>query len=232
MKFAYANIKNNPDMEDDQVRSDIRKVGSLAGLIGWQEIGEGADHKALEQTLDKGWDHLFDDLAIPVSFQTDEWKVKWTKEVKTHGGKAKVTPPRFVVGACLARRDDPEKKIVYCNTHYISGAWSSPPKDPMPWRRDMWKQHYGIMQDLIKGWVNDGEHTVITVGDFNRKDVPKFMDSQKWIENQNNQIDKSMWMPGGTVKLTDIKWNVVTDDETYHNTDHNPTWVKANLVVK
>lgn len=184
VRIVTANIKDNPDMADRLVRADIREVRELGGWLLFQEIGEREDHLAITEVLGPDWKTFHPGLAIPIAVR-DIFQVKGEGRLKLHDGKAGVSPARYLswidlnAGGTL----DP----ILMNTHWVSGAWSNPPKPNQAWRRDMWHQAYSKTKAKIEEF-NKAGRCVILGGDFNKSSVTPFTDRWRWLAQRG--IDK------------------------------------------
>lgn len=222
-----ANIKDNPDLAPAQVQHDTKVVAKLGGLIGWQEIGEVADHKAVDQACPpKNWYHEFRSLAVPVSVKKRYWTVVGSGSVKTHNGKAGVSPTRYVVWVVL-RRKGKAQKIAVVNTHYVSGAWNSKPKAAKQWRQDMWKIHWKKQQEIIADLLSQNI-SVLGTGDFNRVKVDKFFAQQVWLVGGTSGIDKVYYINAEHgVRFRKGKKQGKYDGKVF--TDHKPCYAEVTL---
>jgi hypothetical protein len=184
VRIVTANIKDNPDMADRLVRADVREVRELGGWLLFQEIGEREDHLALTEVLGPDWDVHFPHLAVPIAVK-DHFRVVDEGRLKLHDGKAGVSPARYLtwldlnVGGAL----DP----ILMNTHWVSGAWSSPAKPHQDWRQAMWNLSWRTTKAKIEEF-NQAGRTVILGGDFNRAAFTGFTDRWRWLGQHG--IDK------------------------------------------
>ena len=62
-------------------------------------------------------------IPNPISWKKDQWKLEDAGFVKTHPGKAKVSPNRYITWAKLKNKASGQE-IVRINTHLVSGAFS------------------------------------------------------------------------------------------------------------
>jgi hypothetical protein len=163
------NVKSNPLMSQKKVVHDVREASHQAGLIGWNEIGPDRYFQAI-RALGPSWHHYMPHdgglrIPNPISWKDSIWKKEGEGFIKTHHGKAKVSPNRYITGVQLKNRAT-GKEIVRMNTHLVSGAWSGH-KPTTAWRREMWKIHMAKMQHKIDEFEKQGL-TVVVSGDFNR----------------------------------------------------------------
>src|SRR6476661_1119744 len=131
-KRAYAfktlniNVKSNPEMSQNKVRHDVRKAAHSAGLIGWNEISPKRYFDAI-RNLGPDWGHYMPHdgklrIPNPISWKKSVWQKESSGFVKTHGGKAKVSPNRYITWVKLKNKQT-GKTVVRMNTHLVSGAW-------------------------------------------------------------------------------------------------------------
>lgn len=163
------NVKNNPVMPQSAVVHDVKRAAKEGSLIGWNEIGPDRYFKAIKD-LGPDWGHYMPTdgklrIPNPISWKKSEWEKLDGGFMRTHDGKAKVSPHRYVTWVKLKNKDT-GKTIIRMNTHLVSGAWSKP-KPTTEWRRDMWNIHMKKMGDLIEKFENKGLPVIIG-GDFNR----------------------------------------------------------------
>lgn len=123
---ATLNVKSNPTMSQAKVRHDVQKASHTAGLIGWQEIGPDRYFKAIK-ALGPSWAHYMPHdgglhIPNPISWKKDQYKLVGHGFVRTHHGKAGISPNRYITWVKLKDRKT-GKTIVRMNTHLVSGAW-------------------------------------------------------------------------------------------------------------
>jgi hypothetical protein len=172
------NVKNNPVMPQQKVRHDVQRAALDGSLIGWNEIGPDRYFAAIKQ-LGKEWGHYMPHdgkmrIPNPISWKKSIWKELDSGFVKTHGGKEKVSPARYITWSKLEHRDS-HNTIVRVNTHLVSGAFTAGKTSP-DWRRNHWHEHMRELKELVSQFESKG-FTVIVGGDFNR-------DSHKVLGNK------------------------------------------------
>jgi hypothetical protein len=196
MRVVTANIRNNPDLARTKVRGDASAVGRMGGVALFQEIAEAEDHEDLTDGLGKPWTVIHRHVAVPVAYRRHRWEVatklpngvKSTGAIRTHNGRRRASPPRYVTWVVLRRKDRPDHPpVAFVNTHFVSGAWNRKPKLHKSWRKEMWNQHWKKMQEILLRFYAAGI-TVVFAGDFNKVKVPRFHEGQRWFINGG--IDK------------------------------------------
>lgn len=180
-RTATINVKSNPEMSQAKVRHDVRRAASSAGLIGWQEMSPDRYRDAI-RNLGPEWGHYMPrdgklDIPIPISWKKEKWKKLDAGFEKTHGGKAGISPNRYITWVKLKHRATGEE-IVRVNTHFVSGAWRGD-KPQQAWRREMWNQHMDELRDLVARFEKQGQ-TVVLGGDFNRDSYRVMGDRMKY----------------------------------------------------
>lgn len=193
VRIVTANIKDNPDMADARVRADVREAAHLGGWLLFQEIGEREDHVAIEEELGQGWQIRFPTRAVPIAVR-DWCTVKGEGFIKLHEGRAEVSPDRFLVWVDL-QTPGPLDPILM-NTHYVSGAWSTPEKPAQAWRQQMWRTSWSQTKAKVDEF-NAAGRTVIIGGDFNRGSVERFNPRFRWLAQHGiDKIGMSGPVPG------------------------------------
>jgi|GEM_PF-4881203 hypothetical protein len=180
------NVKSNPEMGQRQVVHDVRKAAQQGGLIGWNEISPDRYFQAIKD-LGPKWSHYMPHdgglhIPNPISWKNEVWKKEDAGFLKTHNGKAKVSPNRYITWVKLKHRAS-DKEIVRINTHLVSGAWGEH-KPTTAWRREMWNIHMRKLHDLVAKFEAKGLE-VIVGGDFNR-DSYKVLGNQVAYDNKLN----------------------------------------------
>lgn len=178
-----ANIQDNPDLSDSQVRADVTTCKGLGNLISFQEIGEDADHTAVDQILGPDWVTLFDGRETPLCFPAKMYQVLSSQAVKMHDGKSGVSPSRYYCYARLAPTNENIATFTAISTHFVSGAWTNPGQEAEQWRKDMWNKSYGMVQSFIKQ-ENVAGRDVLVMGDFNNPDMRPFTPEQRTVAHQ------------------------------------------------
>lgn len=169
-KTLNLNVKSNPEMSQQKVVHDVRKASHQAGLIGWNEISPKRYFDAIKQ-LGPEWNHYMPHdgglrIPNPISWKKSVWKKEDAGFVKTHNGKAHVSPNRYITWVKLKHRAS-GKEVVRINTHLVSGGWSKGQRPTTAWRREMWHEHIRKLEHLVHHFEKQGLD-VIVGGDFNR----------------------------------------------------------------
>ncbi|MFT3714213.1 MAG: hypothetical protein QM817_41650 [Archangium sp.] len=181
------NVKSNPEMSQKAVVHDVRRASHAGSLIGWNEISPARYFKAI-RNLGPEWGHYMPHdgglhIPNPISWKKDQWKLEDAGFVKTHPGKAKVSPNRYITWAKLKNKASGQE-IVRINTHLVSGAFSHGHRPTTEWRQKMWATHMRKLDALVKKFEDKGL-TVIVGGDFNR-DSFKVMGNRMAYDNKLN----------------------------------------------
>jgi hypothetical protein len=180
------NVKNNPIMPQKNVRHDVQQAARDGSLIGWNEIGPDRYFAAIKH-LGPDWGHYMPRdhhtrIPNPISWKKSIWNELDSGFVRTHQGKEKVSPARYITWSKLEHRDT-QKTIVRINTHLVSGAFSENKSSPH-WREKHWHKHMQDLKDLISKFESEGL-TVIVGGDFNR-DSHKVLGKSVAYDNKLN----------------------------------------------
>ena len=180
------NVKSNPEMPQASVVHDVRAAAREGSLIGWQEIKPARYFDAIKD-LGPGWGHFMPKdgnqrIAIPISWKKSEWEKLDAGFVRTHNGRAKVSPHRYITWVKLQNKDT-GNTVVRINTHAISGAFNGQ-KPTTEFRREMWHKHMDELREMVAGFKRRGENVVIG-GDFNR-DSFRVLGDQVIYDNKLN----------------------------------------------
>ncbi|CAM3513558.1 hypothetical protein [Stackebrandtia soli] len=186
------------------VRNAVRIDGGLAKpLVGWQEIREGDPDDNEPRWINKHFGSAYQNIyewdspahRVPMSVPK-AYKILERRVTSCHGGKAGVTPARYITQALLSRADDPQLRFVFVNTHYVAGAWNGKTDSHEKWRVDMWRQHFRRQRDNVIGYWRGRGFPVIWTGDVNRSAMPLFVPNQEKRAFAKG-IDQIGWIPGG-----------------------------------
>ena len=139
------------------------RIKPIADVIGWQEMSTAASRRRLVDTL-TGYDHFIPPVeaaaANPISWLRTRFTLVSSGYRRAHGGKALVTPPRYVTWVVLTDRTD-GKPYAFVNTHMISRpALSS-------WRTARWAEHLQVVADVVTELIGQGL-PVSFAGDLNK----------------------------------------------------------------
>lgn len=239
VKVLTANIKDNPDMPDAHVRYDLRKIYSWLmknrlrrGRIhfaGFQEIGEQADHRAINAAfnLAKGYRQFFLHRQTPIVVRTVLWQVVDRYWIRTHAGLAGISPSRGYSVTLNQHRVWRSKKLAFIDSHFVSAAWYGD-HARQTWRREKWIEHFDEMREHIKT-LNSNGWTVIVLADWNRheKDVPEITPTT-FLAATNGYYDHIYVCPSSNgIKLKKVSSDVCRE---FLHTDHNPVFAKLKVV--
>jgi hypothetical protein len=181
---ATLNVKSNPEMSQAQVKHDVKKASHTADLIGWQEISPKRYLSAIRQ-LGPNWGTYAPhdgklQIEDPISWKKSVWQKEDAGFIKTHDGKAKVSPNRYITWVKLKNRAT-GKDIVRINTHLVSGAFSHGQRPTTAWRQAMWSKHQQKLEALVDHYKKQGLDVVVG-GDFN-KDSSKVLGDHVQYDN-------------------------------------------------
>ena len=231
-----ANIRSSTLMPQSKVVHDVKKVARQGDLIGWQEIGP-ARYRDAVRSLGKDWGHYMPrdgklPIPNPISWKKDKWELMDSGFKKTHGGKAKVSPNRYITWVKLRDKKTGES-IVRVNTHLVSGAWTKSKLDrpTTPWRQDMWKNHMADLDALVSRFEKKGEKVIIG-GDFNRDSYRLLGNDVEYANNihvgtHNGRATYDYLMNTRHKELKKLSAKVMPV-RAFH-TDHDPVVVKYKL---
>lgn len=195
MNVATLNVRNNPDMARPLVRECAAEAKKVAGVVGFQEIGEDEDHRDLRSVFGDRFSWSNTNSETPQTWPEYTWRKARPDELPEgvtvegklllHHGKAKTSPNRYLVWVCLVRIDKNGGRTslapqVFANTHWVSGAWSPRPTLNKGWRKEMWTQGWFRSQTQIRAFNAKGL-SVLFRGDLNRSAVQKFTETQAWV---------------------------------------------------
>lgn len=230
MTVVTANIRNTPDLPRDQVRADTLAVKQLGGVLLWQEIAEQDDRDDLTHSCPpERWMHVGMNTECPMSFYRSKWTVRASGNELLHGGKAGVSPARYVTWAeVIAKGQDPDliPPVVVMNTHWVSGGFSNPGQQAEEWRRAQWNVAHLKQTALVARFLAAGR-TVIGGGDFNRTgEWTGFAPQHRWLMHGGYD---HLWtceaQLGAKVRLE--KTGTLGTDHLF--TDHPARWSAVTL---
>lgn len=203
-----ANIgRKHPGQRERAIR-DVRNAVVRDGrrakpLVGWQEIrGADPDDKEprwINEYFGSRYRNIYEyydsparqvPLSIPKTYDILDRRVTFC-----HGGKAKVSPSRYITQALLARADDPKTRFVFANVHYVAGAWNGEADRYEEWRDDMWRKTFRKHRDDVLGYWRDRGFPVIWTGDVNRSPMPLLMPNHEKRAFKRG-IDQIGWTSG------------------------------------
>lgn len=213
-RFVTWNERDNPDLPPGQVQADFnlgKRMFKGSVLLGFQEIGEVADHVSLGRAFTKPFVQLFRRKPTPIVYNSRYMKADALQYVVAHGGLAGRSPQRGYSIARIKLRYRPRIKRFYViNTHMVS----KPDKDE--WGREHWEQHWHSMQREVLDLHSAG-YDVILMGDLNRVKLPsKIHPLQRVLAH--NGLDWILYVPGANGNLVSV-----SDVNTYQKqfyTDH------------
>lgn len=164
------NVKSNPVMPQAAVVHDVKEAATQGDLIGWNEIGPDRYFDAIKQ-LGPEWGHYMPRdghlrIPNPISWKKSEWKLEDEGFLRTHHGKERVSPNRYITWVKLKNRETGQS-VIRVNTHLVSGAWNGRVEASDPWKQQMWKLHMEKLGKLVDRLEAQGCPVVIG-GDFNR----------------------------------------------------------------
>lgn len=237
MRVVTANIKK--DLFRRKSRRAMKATSKLGGAILWQEIKDPVDVANLHDILPpRYWLHFFENLEIPMSFKRKYWRPAVAAELPPgtplsgfdlmHHGRALTSPNRYVAWVVMAKKNRSNrakraKIICFMNSHFVSGAWNKRLKLHKKWRKEAWNQHWGRMKELVLFFYHNGI-TVIFGGDFNRRDVEKFHERQRWlVQHGIDKIGVLVSRRGGT------RVSAVESGHEKTASDHDAVWAKLDM---
>lgn len=231
LKVLTANIKDNPDMPDAHVRSDLQKIRRWrpgVQFAGFQEIGDPADHRNVSNAFSRlrGFRQLFWHRQTPIVVRYLMWSVLDRYWVKAHSGMHGVSPSRGF-SVTLNQHRLQRWKFAFIDSHFVSGAWYGSHTN-QAWRREKWVEHFNELQDHIEQLNADG-YTVVVLADWNRhqEDIPRLTPTS-FLAATNHYYDHIYVCPSsGGVKLQVAAEAVMT---SHLYTDHNPVFAALKVV--
>jgi hypothetical protein len=209
---ATLNVRSNPEMVQRRVVHDVRRAVAIAAVVLWQEIGPTRYKNAL-RALAGLWRHAHLRLAIPISWDAEEFERLGSGHQRTHRGRATASPARYLSWVILRHRET-GAEVVFLNTHFVSGAWNDKRKTFKAWRRRMWLRHYAALEAKVAQFHDQG-YTVVGGGDFNRRNVERFHADLEWMSAGG--IDYLFVVPGPHDKTNVQGFQVVRNFESDHN---------------
>lgn len=143
----------------------------FAHVIGWQEVTDPADRAKLRRQLGPRYRHYIPRdggaAAVPISWDRRVFAYLTSRSVKTHGGKYRVTPSRWINVVHLRHRAS-GRRLVVVNTHFVSEAFN-PGSRQRAWRLRAWHAHQReLYETLAQIRARRSKASLVVVGDFNR----------------------------------------------------------------
>lgn len=165
------NVKSLPLMKQSDVRHDVRRAAKEGSIITWQEISPQRYRQAIKDLGPDFSSYMPHDVGghpieDPITWNTKVWKKEDAGFKRTHVGKAKVSPNRYITWVKLKNRATGQT-VVQMNTHLVSAGWSNHPVKDRAWRQEHWHEHMAILKKMVAHFEKQG-YPVIVSGDFNR----------------------------------------------------------------
>ncbi len=149
----------------------------FASVIGWQEVDSPSARIKMRHQLGPAYRHYLPAAepaqSIPISWRNDMFMLRSASCVKTHDGRARVSPNRYISIVRLQHRGT-GRQFLFVNTHFISGAFDRK-SSYTEWRRARWYEHLRKLNAVL--WSLRRNHPgmpIFLVGDFNRGSYPSF----------------------------------------------------------
>lgn len=143
----------------------------FAAIIGWQEVTDPRDRAKLRRQLGRKYQSYIprtdDAAAIPISWKRRSFTYLTSRSVKTHGGKYRVSPSRWINIVHLRQRST-GRRVIVVNTHFVSEAFR-PGASHRAWRLRAWYAHRADLYRVVSQIRARRPHAaLLLVGDFNR----------------------------------------------------------------
>lgn len=169
LHVVVANIRNTPNLPAAQQLHDVRKARGEAGFVLWNEIGEKADHDAIDKAFPrKAWRHLYRRIECPTSMRRRRFKLVLARQVLLHHGSSQIpNPNRYLTITVVRPAWRPWlPKLAVLGTHWVNGAFTDAHTTTRQWRAANWFADLRRTQEEVAQLVGDGI-TVILGGDLN-----------------------------------------------------------------
>lgn len=199
MYVATANIRSNPLMALWKVARDLHRIlhRFRGGVVGLQEIRPAYRHVLRVVLRGHRWRGAWKGTRIPIVWDNRTHRLVGRGEkIRTHSGRARTSPARYLVWVILEERAT-GLRFVVVNTHMVSGAWNRKRKRHKAWRRQAWVDHWEAQDETVEELHATGL-PVFAVGDLNRIKVRKFVAAQ--VEYVHG-IDHLAMIPGTSARV-------------------------------
>lgn len=232
-RLLTLNVRCNPKMRQSSVLHDVAWGSRKGDGILWQEIEIARYKQAVTSLLPAPkWDTNGLALECPISLSTKMWEVLDWGLVRTHSGRKRTSPHRYVVWVVARRKNlgvaaGKRRVVAFINTHFVNGAFNRKHLLTRAWRRQRWDIHYSILKEMVHRFVAAGI-TVLGGGDWNRSAVPKFVPYQRWMSKGGIDHLFTVEAPRGVrVRIVDTD----TSARGELKTDHPGKIVKYRLAT-
>ena len=143
-----------------------------AGIIGWQEIGEGDgpvdEPGALRMAFRRAvWRTAAMRTRTPITWNRLVWRCLGVEVIKVMAGIPGVSPARYVVIVRLARRVS-GRRLTRINTHLVAGAFNGKEDRLEQRRRKGWEKHWKALCEIAAQEAGAGVDVVLSF-DGNRQ---------------------------------------------------------------
>jgi endonuclease/exonuclease/phosphatase family metal-dependent hydrolase len=207
LRVCAANIQNTPDMPDRRVRADAAEVRAHCDVVLWQEIGERADHRAVQG---RGWKSTRHRKGgVVVSWRTSRvaaaagasWVRVSSPTPRCANGRPSYNPARWIVRKPLRARATGQR-FTAVSLHF-------------PQRRTC------RTEDTRKRWSQAWTNTrralpagpVVVGGDWNRREgeIRGMLRGQHWITPRPRALDHVMVARSGWLVRARISRDLWSD---------------------
>lgn len=211
-----ANVGRNrahPGTRRTAIKDVRHAVDGAFPLVGWQEIDEGPENDREIEWINRWFGARYRNIfeqrnhthRVPMSIPRT-YRILQRTHTNVHGGKAGVSPHRIITEALLARRDDPDVRFAFVNTHYVAGAWNGEHDPHEGWRDRMWAKHRETHVRVLEKWRARGV-PVIWTGDVNKQRLGLLLPRHEKRAFPDGGIDQIGWIPGPSGSQTEIRLN-------------------------
>lgn len=203
INVTTANVCGNPMRPKWAVRRRMDQAISIAGVVFGQEIARSnrwrrGNYSSMWRSV--AWDHnkrtYGSPREVPISLNTDVWKVLGTSSVMVHGGRKRVSPARYIT-VVEARRHTGEL-VAFVNCHTVSkprrGVSAS------RWRMDRHRLYMSKLGRIVAR-LHEAGYTVVFGGDMNHRRPRKVHPDQLTLVSSG--LDHLWVLPGpdATVRI-------------------------------
>mgnify|MGYP006188379889 CR=1 FL=1 len=145
----------------------VSKVLMLADVVGWQEVRDLDQRRALKGLNPKWWRTYWPGGAgdlVPITWDARRYRLVASGSMRVHPGVKGITPARVIVWVVLTDIAT-GRRVAHVNTHFIQG------RQNYRWRRPLWALHLKMLNARV-AWLRKTYGCAVVVGgDWNAQNA-------------------------------------------------------------